>query len=319
MYAGDLNAIQDAAAALVDLAQIFKAGEVHIGASGLAFTKTATGEVTLAGMLALTDLLKPAAALVPANMDTTTRDAIAAAKAPKGSVIYNTTLDRIEVNKGTDGSRSWQAAGASLAGRTVILNGTTSYATPAGVVAINIQGSAAGGGGGGCAQTGTNDGMAGGAGSGGYFTKLIVSPSGTYTVAVGAKGTGGAAGNNAGTDGGNTTFANGATTYTANGGKGAPGTVANAHSLGGAGGAISTNADVNVAGTPGMPSNKQGWSGNGAPGPWGGGALGRMTDGTGTAGAGFGSGGAGGYAGSTIANRGGGDGVNGVLAIDEYK
>lgn len=116
LFAGDLNAIQDAAAGLTDLTQVFKAGEVHIGENGLAFTRVGAGRVNLAGELDIADLLKPSAALVFVNLTTTQRDALASGKAPKGSTIYNTTLNCVQCNIGTDGSRNWINVGTPARG-----------------------------------------------------------------------------------------------------------------------------------------------------------------------------------------------------------
>jgi len=49
-------------------------------------------------------LLSP---LVPPNMTTAQRDAIPAGKRPPGSMLFNTTTNRIEVNYGTDATPSW--------------------------------------------------------------------------------------------------------------------------------------------------------------------------------------------------------------------
>lgn len=212
--------------------------------------------------------------------------------------------------------------------RTVyVVNGTTTYTTSPDCNGICARGQAGGGAGGGGASAASSGAAGGGGSAGGYWEKYFaVSPSTGYTCAVGAGGTAGSAGNNAGNDGGATTLAVGATTATANGGKGGTGMAATNGvntALGGASPAVSTNGDLNSGGGPGNPgillSNAKGASGNGGSGTAGVGATGRITHGTGaTASVGFGGGGAGGLVLSAGGNVAGGAGANGVLVIDEY-
>lgn len=197
---------------------------------------------------------------------------------------------------------------------TVVLNGTTSYTAPAGTVGVQLEGIAGGAGGGGVTGAASDRG-GGGGGAGGYWRKMVASPSGSYVCAVGAKGTGTT--NSAGSNGGNTTFVNGGTTYTAFGGTG--GGLGNP-AAGGAGGVVSTNGDVNAGGAPGTsPGNTPRNAGNGGSSVYGGGGLGPVASGTGVSATAYGSGGSGGVDFSTSTNRAGGDGTNGVLIATEFK
>lgn len=201
----------------------------------------------------------------------------------------------------------------------VILNGTTSYTPSSLTLAAGIEGVAGGGGGGGVTGAASNRAGAGG-GSGGYFRKMLAAPSGSYTVAVGAKGTG--VSNGAGNDGADTTFVNGGTTYTAKGGKGGLLASGNGSFSGGAGGAVSTNADVNASGAPGGEgSGTTSDGGHGGSSHFGGAGKGTSsgTSSNGTAATAYGSGGGGGVDNGTTTNRAGGDGSDGVIVITEYK
>jgi microcystin-dependent protein len=55
--------------------------------------------------------VKLLSALVPPNMTTTQRDAIPAGKRPPGSMIFNTTTNRIEFNNGSDATPVWDISG----------------------------------------------------------------------------------------------------------------------------------------------------------------------------------------------------------------
>jgi hypothetical protein len=186
-----------------------------------------------------------------------------------------------------------------------------------------------GGGGGGGGVTGSNSriGAAGGGGAGGMLIVDVNSVSGTYTYTIGTGGAGGAAGNNTGSNGGNTTFVNGGTTYTAKGGSGGQGQAQgnNVNTVeGGAGALVSTNGDINSGGSSGGPgirlNGTQGVSGNGGNAtPYGAGGDGRsVTGGTGNDATGFGGGGAGAFS-TSNGSLAGGDGAPGLILIYEYR
>jgi hypothetical protein len=147
---------------------------------------------------------------------------------------------------GTDGTKHTFAATAPTGGvlaygvpkfQQFTANGT--FTIPVGVTAVKVSlwGGGAGGG------IGLAGGPDGGGGSGGYAIKWLSSltPGNTILVTVGAGGGSGAAGNASSIASGTQTI----TTVTANGG------LAGGGGASGAGGAVSTNGDINGAGSPG--------------------------------------------------------------------
>lgn len=103
LFAGDLNLIQDLAAALADFAQNLQVSSIAIGDSSLGITKSGTGQISISALLNILSGMQPG------NFTTTTRDTIAAGKRPKGLLIFNTTTNQFEANLGTDAAPSWQA------------------------------------------------------------------------------------------------------------------------------------------------------------------------------------------------------------------
>jgi hypothetical protein len=221
------------------------------------------------------------------------------------------------------GVKTSSATGRLL--KTTVLSSGTVFTTQQATTLAYVRVQAAGGGGGGCTSVASAAAGAGGGGAGGYAEKLFVVTGNTpYTYAIGAAGTGvsGAAGNN----GGDTTFAVGATTVTAKGGTGAPiGTAATTlvTRAGGAGGVVSTNGDVNSGGAPGeygvvlITATPIVASGNGGSSLFGGGGVGIVAVGNGNNATGFGAGGGGSATGASVA-RTGGNGTGGLIIVDEY-
>jgi hypothetical protein len=207
--------------------------------------------------------------------------------------------------------------------RSYLTSGTSGNFLPS-TNTVFIRGVAGGGGGGGV-SSGSANGAAGGGGAGSYLEKTfsIVASAGTgYTFTVGGGGTGasGAAGNN----GTNSTFVYNSVTYTCNGGTGGPLDTSSAGlqgKLGGAGGTVSTNGDLNATGDNGQAGNVDltaaGISGNGGSSPFGGGGLGIAASGTGNNGGGYGAGGSGGLS-TTSGARTGGNGTGGLWIVEEY-
>jgi len=111
LYAGDLNAIQDAAAGLTDFTQTISLGTLRIGEAGLTLSRIGTGESQLQGKLKVTDLLTGNAGVVFGAFTTAQRDAIAAGKAPTGIIIFNITENEHQFNAGTDSARFWLPLG----------------------------------------------------------------------------------------------------------------------------------------------------------------------------------------------------------------
>jgi hypothetical protein len=92
---------------------------------------------------------------------------------------------------------------------------------------------------------------------------------------------------------------------------------------GGAGGAISTNGDLNITGETGQAgctievATPLGFSGNGADGLMGAGGQSLIAVGTGNNATGYGAGGGGSMTGASTA-RTGGNGANGLIIVEEY-
>lgn len=207
---------------------------------------------------------------------------------------------------------------------TVVAAGTTTFTTSASTNTIYARLQASGASGGGNPATA---GSSGGGGSAGGYAEwaATVSPSTSYTCAVGASVTG--TSGVAGTNGNPTTLTIGATTCTANGGNaGAVGTVSTTAAAGGAPPAVSTNGTLNATGSSGHDSvaviatDGAPRGGNGGSSQFGGGGLGATTVGGAVGGnaVGFGAGGGGSSAGTAGTARAGGTSVAGTLIIDEY-
>lgn len=229
-------------------------------------------------------------------------------------------------------------AGGNYLGSTIYTSGTNAFTPNAAMTKSIVTVLGAGGGGGGVAGGGGGTVGAGGGGSGGYaiasLTRAQMIGAGTQTqVNIGALGAGGTAGANTGSTGGTTTVI-------ANNGAGAT-LVTCAGGVGGTGGTVSTTAQVIGSGTGGaatvsvgtsfaeaslagsnglslgaVASGVNGRGGNATPfGSGGGGTV--TSGGTGANAVGFGAGGGGAFS-STASNFAGGNGVAGMVRIDEY-
>jgi hypothetical protein len=201
------------------------------------------------------------------------------------------------------------------------------HTTDAKASSINVRMVGGGGGGGGAPTAATSAAVGSGGGAGSYAEKwFTVSPSTAYAFAVGAGATGGANTGAAGATGASSTFAVGGVTLTAPGG--GPGighaaaTTADTVAVGGAGGAVATNGDINGTGAPGddglRRSGTVGWSGSGGSSNFGGGGKGKNVAGAGAAGTGYGAGGGGGVVLNASAAVTGGAGTQGLIIVDEY-
>lgn len=208
---------------------------------------------------------------------------------------------------------------------TTLLTAGTEFTTGAETNTIKLRMVGGGAAGGGVTNVGAQAAAGGGGGAGAYAERTFaVSPNTVYTYAIGAGGAGVA--EDAGANGGDTTFSDGTTTVTAPGGTGGPQAAASAAltaNLGGAGGAVPTNGDVNVAGNPGEPgvilivAGPVGVSGKGGSSPFGAGAIGLTAAGAGTAAAdGFGAGGSGALRNGAAGT--GGAGTDGAIVVEEY-
>ena len=203
------------------------------------------------------------------------------------------------------------AATGTLLRAPQVLTSGTSYTTPAGCNVIYVECVGGGGGGGGNTNPGLNRAAGQGGGGGGYCAKyFVVTPSTSYTYAIGA---GGAGGNGAaGSAGGNTTFTVGAVTITSYGGGGG-GVQGAAAGLGG----ISINGDLNVNGGGGTGGMADSYliRGSGGSSFFGGNAPGGANSTSGQNGT-SGGGGSGGAAYNSTST--GGNGGTGLIRIWEY-
>lgn len=207
----------------------------------------------------------------------------------------------------------------------VLTSGTT-FTSQMSTTSIRVKMVGGGGGGAGCTSVATAASYGGGGGGGSYAEKLYTGQVGnkTYTISIGSLGAG-ASGALGGT-GGNTTFTDGTTLVTANGGIGAPVATASASLTayaGGAGGAVSTNGDLNSGGMPGefgvslVPATPTGVSGKGGDSQYGSGGVGKTAVGNGNSALGFGAGGGGAATGASTV-RTGGSGTAGCIVVEEY-
>jgi hypothetical protein len=81
--------------------------------------------------------VKLASALVPPAMTTTQRDAIPAGRRPPGSMIWNTTTSRVEINAGSDATPAWRGLPVGSAD---IMDGSIVDADVAAAGVANISG-----------------------------------------------------------------------------------------------------------------------------------------------------------------------------------
>lgn len=119
LYVGDMNALQDAVAAIDNLTQTIALAVLEIGATDLQILRygagvTQTSEARLTGDMRVDGILRGLSGLIAGAFTTTARNAIASGHAPYGIVILNTTTNRYEYNAGTDGSRNWLPLAGSV-------------------------------------------------------------------------------------------------------------------------------------------------------------------------------------------------------------
>lgn len=213
---------------------------------------------------------------------------------------------------------------------TQVISATGTYTPTSGMTSCIVQLVGSGGGGGGCSSSANAGTGSSGSGAGYCMKSYSAAEIGaTAAVVIGAAGSGGAAGANDGTAGGNSTFTPagaGAVLTAAGGGKGKAGSnsatsafTASPPDASGTG----TNGDINISGQSG--SNGQAFvttvlCGLGGASHLGASVVTSASGGgpyNGTAGAAYGSGGSAGFSVSASGNASGGNGSIGVCVITE--
>lgn len=106
-FAGDINALQDAVAAILDYTQTIGAGALAIGESGLQLLRFGAGEARVTGHMRVDGILRGLAGLIAGAYTTTARNAIAAGQRPPTMVIWNSTTAQFEYNAGSDAAPNW--------------------------------------------------------------------------------------------------------------------------------------------------------------------------------------------------------------------
>lgn len=109
LYAGDLNALQDAVAALDDLTQHINLASLALGESGLQIVRYGAGEARLTGRLRTDGYVMGLGGLMPGAFTTAARNAIPAGQRPTNLIIKNTDTGNIEINIGSDAVPNWVA------------------------------------------------------------------------------------------------------------------------------------------------------------------------------------------------------------------
>jgi microcystin-dependent protein len=113
LYAGDLNAIQDAVASQSDYAQRVDAATFGIGESALALSRYGSGEARLTGSIRMDAIVRALGGLFAGQFTTAQRNAIPTGSRPYGLVIWNSDSSTLEKNVGTDASPNWQPIGGA--------------------------------------------------------------------------------------------------------------------------------------------------------------------------------------------------------------
>jgi hypothetical protein len=245
-----------AGAALIDDADA-SAQRTTLGLGTIATQNSNNVTITGGSISGITDLAL-ADGGTGASLSDPNADAILGWNDTAGVVGFFTAGTGISINATSNTISSTVTASGGLIRAPQILTSGTSYTTPAGCNSIYIE--AVGGGGGGGGADGLDSAglqAGGGGGSGAYAAKYFtVTPSTSYTYAIGAGGTGGSTSGGGGGNGGNTTFEVSPTTVTAGGGGGGGGVVSlgNAGGVGGGGG-TATNGDLNARGASGTPGS----------------------------------------------------------------
>lgn len=216
------------------------------------------------------------------------------------------TSGQVLTSAGSGSAPAWASPAAGGFSNMAVFTSSGTWTIPAGVTKCKVYVTAAGGAGGTADGGGTKSGS--GAGAGGTSIKIVTlsGSTATITIGAGAPSQGGSSSN--GGDGGNSSFVNGSTIVSANGGIGGQ-NWANYES--GRGGAPSTTGDLNLGGGDGTQNQSAnlGAAGSmtGGSSFWGGGGGDRYAPDAQV----YGAGGAGGQGGNPS-----GAGKSGVVVIE---
>jgi microcystin-dependent protein len=107
LYAGDLNAMQDQYADLLNYSQNVAVGTLAVGEASLQLVRYGTLEARMTGAMRVDGILRGLGGLFGGQFTTAQRDAIPAGSRPYGLLILNTTLNIYQWNKGTDAVPVW--------------------------------------------------------------------------------------------------------------------------------------------------------------------------------------------------------------------
>ena len=97
LYAGDLNGIQDFLARQADFAQTIDLASLRIGDSSLILNKFGAGEVALSAKFRTTGIIRAGKGVEYMQMTTTERNALPALDRQPGTVIWNSTTNKLQV------------------------------------------------------------------------------------------------------------------------------------------------------------------------------------------------------------------------------
>lgn len=109
-FAGDVNALQDAVAAITDLTQHIALGSISIGEDGLQLLQYASGEARLSGHARFDGILRGLSGLIAGSYSSVARDAIVSP--PATLIIWNSTTLQFEYNAGSAGTPNWLPVGS---------------------------------------------------------------------------------------------------------------------------------------------------------------------------------------------------------------
>lgn len=116
LFAGDLNAIQDAVAAQSDFSQIIDVSQLRIGDTGIVLNKFGSGEALFNGKLRVATYVSGVQGLLSTPMTTTQRNALVSGNRPNALIIFNSTTARHEYNAGSDAVPDWQPIAGGTGG-----------------------------------------------------------------------------------------------------------------------------------------------------------------------------------------------------------